>query len=169
VAEGIAPGRWWSVMRGPWKYNYYMQGGWEELFNMDADPQEMRNLLLGEVQPDSRSTADDLRAHLVAWERAHGFASSFADGGGDALVAAPVPDEGVDGGRVLRTNAQFPTWVENLPPDEQARMESWGDSVANAIRHEWTYTLADLNLAAYKHGGGTFEGNDALQRLLDEL
>ncbi len=172
VAEGIAPNRWWCLMRGTWKYNYSMQGGWEELFNMEADPQEMHNLLLGDVAPDARSTADGLREWLVAWERAHGFASSFAGADSDVLVVTPVREEGVEqigGKQVLRTNAQFPTWVENLPPDEKARMESWGDSVANAMRHEWTYTLRDLNLEAYKRGGGTFDGNDELQRLLDEV
>jgi len=56
-----------------------------------------------------------------------------------------------------------------LPPDEKARMESWADSVRNAIRHEWTFTLADLNLAAYKLGGGSFEGDDDMQRLLEDL
>ncbi|HEU5316404.1 MAG TPA: hypothetical protein VFX49_09860, partial [Chloroflexota bacterium] len=77
--------------------------------------------------------------------------------------------EGDDARGPGRTNAQFPTWVENLPPDEKARMESWGESVRNAMRHEWTYTLKDLNLAAYKRGGGSFQGDDELQRLLDEI
>ena len=37
-------------------------------------------------------------------------------------------------GRIRPTNAQFPTWVNNLPPDELARMETLGESVMNAIR-----------------------------------
>ena len=164
VAESIAPNRWWCLMDGPWKYNYYMRGGWEELFNMEDDPEEMRNLLLGDVSPGSRKTAGDLRAKLIAWEREHGFPSSFD---GDDLVASLAREEGVDPRGVGRTNAQFPTWVENLPPDEKARMESMADSVRNAIRHERTFQLTDLNLAAYKAGGGSFEGDD-LQRLLED-
>jgi arylsulfatase len=166
VAESLAPNRWWCVMDRPWKYNYYMRAGWEELFHMEDDPQEMRNLLLGDVSPEARTTADELRAKLIAWEREHGFPSSFD---GDDLVASPTRVEGVESRGVVRTNAQFPTWVENLPPDEKARMESWADSVRNAIRHEWTFKLADLNLAAYKLGGGSFEGDDDLQRLLEDL
>ena len=45
-------------------------------------------------------------------------------------------------------------------------MESPGESVLNALRHEWTYTLADLNLAAFERAGGSLEGTPA-QRLLD--
>ena len=54
-------------------------------------------------------------------------------------------------------------------PDEKARMETWADSVRNAIRHKWTFKLTDLNLAAYKLGSGAFEGDDDMQRLLDDL
>ena len=66
------------------------------------------------------------------------------------------------------TNGQFPTWVENLPPDERAQMESWGDSVLNAMRQERTFALTDLNLAAFKRAGGSLEGSEQ-QRLLDAL
>ena len=68
----------------------------------------------------------------------------------------------------MTTNGQFPTWVENLPADERAQLESWGESVTNAVRHETTFTSADLNLTAFKRAGGSLEGT-AYQQDLDEL
>lgn len=47
-------------------------------------------------------------------------------------------------------------------------MESWGDSVLNAIRHERTFALTDLTLAAYNRAGGSLEGTE-YQKVLDEL
>ncbi|HEX2184995.1 MAG TPA: sulfatase-like hydrolase/transferase, partial [Chloroflexota bacterium] len=118
VAEGIGPGRWWSVLRGPWKYNYYARGSWEELFNLDDDPREMRNLLLEDgsavVTPDARRLGDELRARLVTWERANGFASSFDAAG--RLLGAPAAEghgregRGGAGDEGVATNSQFPTW-----------------------------------------------------------
>jgi arylsulfatase len=165
VEEGIGPSRWLSIMSGPWKYNYYMRGGWEELFNLDEDPREMRNLLLDEPSPEAREIGVDLRQRLTAWERQNGFSSSFGDNGDLLRAPATTGREPADG--LVVTNSQFPTWVENLPPDEQARMESPGESVLNAMRHEWTYTLENLNLAYFKRCGGSFEGTLA-QQLLDE-
>jgi hypothetical protein len=171
VDEGQGNNRWWSAMRGPWKYSYYTQGGWEELFNLDDDPQEIQNLLLGNVSPDARALADEMKGRLAEYERTAGFPSSFGPDG-ELRRAEVQPRRGGEGragyaaGRA--TNAQFPTWVGNLPPDEQARMESPGQSVMNAIRREWTYSLKDLNLAYYKSVGGSLEGVPE-QAILDEI
>ena len=161
VEHGGGNTRWLSLLRGPWKYNYYFLGGWEELFHLEDDPQEMHNLLLGDPTSDARKLADDMVQTLTAWEREHGFATSL-DGHRELIRTEPparVPN---------RTNDQFPTWVENLPPEEKAQMESLGESVRNAMQHEWTYKLTDLNLKAYKEGGGSFEGTED-QKLLEDL
>ena len=46
-------------------------------------------------------------------------------------------------------------------------METPGESVLNAMQHEWTYGLCDLNLRAYKEAGGSLDGTEA-QELLDD-
>jgi arylsulfatase A-like enzyme len=168
IEEGSAPRRWWSVLRGPWKYNYYMEGGWEELFNLDDDPRELRNLLLTAPDASARRMGDELKRYLTDWERNHGFASSLDSDG--ALRHTPTPELRPTGGpaRPISTNGQFPVWVGNLPPDELAQMESPGESVLHAMRHERTYTLADLNLAAFKRAGGSLEGTPE-QRLLEDV
>ena len=169
IEEGVGNTRWWSLLAGPWKYNYYVQGGWEELFNLEDDPQEMHNLLLSDAAPEMRARGGVLKRRLMDWERAHGFASSF-DANGE-LLKAPVrerPTGAPNPSGSVATNAQFPLWVANLPPDELAQMESPGESVMNAIKRESTYTLKDLNLAYYKQHGGTLEGV-LEQALLDAL
>ena len=161
VEHGGGKARWLSLLRGPWKYNYYLQGGYEELFHLADDPLEMSNLLLGDVTPSARSHGDEMKQRLTAWEKAHGFESSIDSEGN--LIQSTVPSE-----PPTRTNNQFPTWVENLPPEEKALMESPGESVLNAIEHEWTYTLGDLNLKAFVEAGGSLEGATE-QALLEEV
>lgn len=160
VEHGGGQRRWLSLLQGPWKYNYYFEGGWEELFNLEDDPLEMNNLLLNGPSAEARKRGDGMKARLTEWERAHGFSTSFDSSGN--LVASDTSEwSGA-------TNNQFPTWVENLPPEEKAKMESPGESTLNAMAHEWTYELADLNLKAFKEGGGSFEGTE-YQKLLDDL
>ncbi|OGG57017.1 MAG: hypothetical protein A3F84_12940 [Candidatus Handelsmanbacteria bacterium RIFCSPLOWO2_12_FULL_64_10] len=161
VEHGGGRTRWLSLLRGPWKYNYYFEGGWEELFHLEEDPLEMRNRLLKDPAPGDRRLGDEMKRRLTAWERENGFSASF-DGSGDLIRSEVSPN------RPRVTNGQFPTWVENLPPEEKARMESPGESALNAMRHEWTYRLTDLNLKAFKEAGGALEGT-AYQRLLEEL
>jgi len=161
VEHGGRSVRWLSLLRGPWKYTYYLLGGWEELFHLEDDPLEMNNLLLGDPAPDARKVGSEMKRHVTEWERQNGFPSSLDSSG--ELIRTEVP---ADPPRV--TNNQFPTWVENLPPEEQAQMETPGASVTNAMAHESTYTLADLNLRAYREAGGSLLGSDQ-QRLLDEL
>jgi arylsulfatase len=161
VEHGAGPQRWLSLLRGPWKYNYYFEGGWQELFQLENDPLEMNNLLLNDPEDSARLRGEQMHGQLTAWERIHGFASSFTPTGD--LIASPVDERPVS-----TTNHQFPTWVENLPPDELSEMESVGASTLNAMAKEWTYTLEDLNLRAFKEGGGSLEGSDK-QALLDQI
>ena len=161
VEHGAGRGRWLSLLRGPWKYNYYFPGGWEELFHMGDDPQEMHNLLLGDSTPDARKIGTDMKNRLTEWEKEHGFPTSITDTG--ELIRSEPP---VDPPRT--TNDQFPPWVETLTAEEKAQMESPGESVLNAMQHEWTYKLTDLNLKVYKEAGGSLGGTEH-QKLLEDL
>ncbi len=80
-----APGtRWFKVMArdAGWKYIYFANGGREQLFDLRADPQELRNLA-GD-RPDVRAT---LRAAaLAACRRQPGLADALA---GDDFKALP--------------------------------------------------------------------------------
>jgi N-acetylglucosamine-6-sulfatase len=59
----------YGIRRGPWKYNLWNNGD-EELYNLDDDPYELRNLLYdpaGPVDPDPAdiALADELRTRLL--------------------------------------------------------------------------------------------------------
>ena len=149
VEHGAGPRRWLSLLRGPWKYNYYFEGGWRELFQLEDDPLEMHNLLLNEPDVHSLERSQSMHQQLIDWEMKNGFASSFSSSGD--LIASPIDERPPS-----TTNNQYPTWVENLPPDELSKMESPGASTLNAMANEWTYSLEDLNLRAFKDGGGSF-------------
>ncbi|MCZ7646730.1 MAG: sulfatase-like hydrolase/transferase [Planctomycetota bacterium] len=150
---GHEAGRWLSLRRGNWKYNYYLRDGWEELYDLAADPREAANLLLGEARPAERRRADEMKAALEAWERKHGFADSLDAAGRLKNYNLPEPQP-------ARANSQFPRWVDKLPPEELAQMESKGETVLNAIRHETTFTLRDIDLESFKQAGGSLEGTE---------
>ena len=126
----------------------------------------MTNLVLGGGgDGDARRVVAEMKRDLTTWEREHGFAASFdTSGDADGELRATDPPANPS----LRPNSQFPTWVDNLSPEEKAAMESPGESTLNAMRDEWTYELADLNLSAHKESGGSLDGT-AERALLDAL
>jgi len=56
------------VRRGPWKYALSPYNQIEELFNLDRDPQEQVNLLLGTPTPESLAARNRLKAQLIRWQ-----------------------------------------------------------------------------------------------------
>lgn len=155
VEIGRGATRWLSLREDRYKYSQWLADCWEELYDLETDPDEDTNLLLGDAALEHRERADRMRARLTDWERKNGFADSLsADGSLVDLGVAPTdPAE-------HRVNTQFPRWVDRLPDDELAAMEPRGASVVNAIAHEDTFRLEDLDLEAWAHGGGSLEGTN---------
>jgi N-acetylglucosamine-6-sulfatase len=66
----------YGIRRGPWKYNLWNNGD-EELYNLDDDPYELKNLLydpLGPIgpTPDELAIAAELKARLVQLKTCNG-------------------------------------------------------------------------------------------------
>jgi N-acetylglucosamine-6-sulfatase len=66
----------YGIRRGPWKYNLWNNGD-EELYNLDDDPYELRNLLYdpaGPADPDPAdiALADELRTRLLQLKLCNG-------------------------------------------------------------------------------------------------
>lgn len=162
IEYGAPPHRWLTLRKASWKYNYYVQDGWEELYDLAADPHECTNLLLGSPASAHRLRADEFKETLAAWEKQHGFAESLGEDGSlrSYGVPAEIPEPII--------NKQLPPWNETLGPEEAAQMESWGDSMLLPLRHETTVRVEDLDLKKFKTMGGSFTGRPE-QRLLDAL
>ncbi|NIA16611.1 MAG: sulfatase-like hydrolase/transferase [Nitrospiraceae bacterium] len=152
--------RFLSLRRPNVKYNYFLRDGWEELYDLERDPEERNNLLLGSPSEHDRRTADEMKAVLTEWEKQHGFASSLDEKG-------ELKNQGMEIAFHAKVNPQFPLWVENVPVEEKALMETPGESVVNAIQHEDTFRLEDLELKRWHDIGGSLEGTP-FQHLLEE-
>lgn len=143
IEHGRPPQRWLTLLRDGLKYNLYLDDGFEELYDLAADPVEDHNLLLSR-RP---AVADAMRAELVRWEAAHGYAASLD---GDDFRAGERRAYG-EGHRV---NIQFPRWVDRLPAEERAAMNTLGAEMAEVMALEDTYTLDDLDTAQWVERGG---------------
>ena len=156
---GVGRSRWLSLRRHDLKYNYYLTDGFEELYDLQADPTEGRNLLHDSADGEARKAADEMKQRLETWEADNGFENSFEDG---ALRNFGETEP------VLRRNDQFAVWPDHVSLEEAATLETPGESTVNAVRHETTFTLDELDLAFYKEHGGTLEGTQ-YEHLLDDV
>ena len=155
VEIGRGGSRWLSTRGRKWKYNRWLSDGWEELYDLENDPQEDRNLLLGEPDEIQRQLADERRQRLTEWERDNSFEDSLTPGG-DLVDLGMAPTDPTE----HRVNKQFPLWVDRLTEEEAVLMEKRGETVLNAIAAEDTFKLSALDLAAFRRSGGSLEGTD---------
>jgi arylsulfatase A-like enzyme len=144
IDHGLGPQRWLCLRERTTKYAVWLSSGKRELYDLANDPEERHNLI--DTEPE-RAAA--LERRLVDWERRHGFAESLD---GDHFRTFPVRPAGR--GR----NGQFPFWVATLPADERSKMQSPGQTVMDAIRHETSFRLEELDLRAWKAAGGDLRG-----------
>jgi arylsulfatase A-like enzyme len=163
VEIGHGASRWLSVRGRRWKYNRWLGDGWEELYDLENDPVEDHNLLLGDVTEGNRDRAETFLRMLTDWERENGFADSL-DADGQLINLGLEPTDPAE----HRVNNQFPRWVDRLPANEQALMEKRGATVVNAIASEDSFRLDELDLPAFKRSGGSLGGTsyeDAFEEL----
>jgi len=159
IEYGREESRWLALHDGRWRYARYLRDGWEELYDLESDPGEERNLLLpgwdGCVDGEARRRADDMWAYLDAWERTHGFASPGAwKPDVEALARAAAETE--------RFPEHSPRWVFRLPAEERVEMESTAEALAGAIAREATVDLEFLRrtgrLEKWAQSGGAVPG-----------
>ncbi|NLO06259.1 MAG: sulfatase-like hydrolase/transferase [candidate division WS1 bacterium] len=147
---GTGASRWLSLRRPGLKDNYYCDNGWEELYDLDADPTEAHNLLL-EGAEGARATADEMRGRLVAWEISNGFPESTVQDGELRNFGVEKP--------ALRRNNQFPNWVNYIPDDWRRNLEAPGLGIEEALAREDTLDIEELDLKFFKENGGSLAGS----------
>ncbi|MGI5817582.1 MAG: sulfatase [Armatimonadota bacterium] len=147
---GRGANRWLSLRRPGVKYNCYCDNGFEELYDLAADPTEEHNLLL-EGADGARATANEMRARLVEWERRNGFPETSLEGDDFRDFGAQEPDR--------RRNNQFPHWVEYAAEEMRGRLEPPGRAIEEALAREDSFEIEELDLTWFKEHGGSFEGS----------
>ncbi len=147
---GQGAGRWLSLRDHSVKYSVYCDNGWEELYDLDADPNEEHNLLL-EGAAGARATADAMRARLVEWERENGLPEGSLENDDFRNYGVQEP--------ARRRNNQFPAWVNHIPDDWKRRLEPPGRGIEEALAREDTFDITELDLEFFRDCGGSFEGS----------
>ncbi len=132
VEYGRGSHRWISIRDANFKYNYYYDGGREELFDMVRDPAESINLLTAQPdKPITVSTANRLKKRLYEFELKWGL-KGYAKNGG----FRQVPQLKLN----FQKNQQFPVFPDNLAdPLERELMHNLEDEAAAAIKNESVY------------------------------
>jgi arylsulfatase A-like enzyme len=149
--------RWISLRNQRYKYNYYY-GADEELFDLQCNPHETRNLLAG-GSSDHEAVRADLRRRLIEYERMWGLPGYVEDG--DFVRQDRFQPAGY-------RNRAFPIFQEKLTdPDEKAAMNSVLDEVVQAIEREPVVDLEELDLKSWQQNGSFTDSQ--IRQLLDDV
>ena len=152
---GYGDYRWLSLRDRRYKYNFYMNEGREELYDMVNDPQELANLLKDGPGRETQDIAERMHERLVNWELEYGFTESVEMNRLRSFdMERPHRVKGKLG------NCQFPKWVENASPEELKTVETKGETIVNAIARESVFRLTDLDLKTWKEMGGDLSGTE---------
>jgi arylsulfatase A-like enzyme len=151
MEHGAGAARVVSIRTASHQYAWWYGEGREELYDLVADPHEVRDLVLAEPQLH-RELRHALHSRLAAWERQWGHADLVGtDGRLRTLGGSPVPDwppcrAGLD--------FQTPWHFWNLTPAEQARYQSDVVEYLAATCKEPTLDLRRVNWDFYLSCGG---------------
>jgi len=149
--NGSGRGRWVSLRGQRYKYNYWFDGGREELYDLEADPHEVNNLLHGTPDGEVLAVCERMRNELAAYEARYGLPGGVREG---RLVPSDEPKREMWPPSAKGLNWQFHTHPFNMPPEEAARYQSEKDEVLQATAKEPTLDLARLDLDYYLSAGG---------------
>jgi len=137
--------RWISLRDHNYKYNYYFGGAGEELFDMDHDPGECRNLMENPLTRDAKEAKESLKKELVKHEFQWGIKGTIQND--DFIKLEPfVP-------KPYRNHA-FPLFPSKLTNEEEkTEMNSHLEEVIAVTRNEPAVHFEDLDLKAWQQNG----------------
>ncbi len=137
--------RWISCRTREYKYNYYYNGGYEELFHLSKDPGEGTNLL---HSPDGDILAkkEELRNKLMEYERRWGPEGCLTEDNFIQLNEAPA---------LSKKSDRYPVFHKNImDKDEKNRMNTLSEEVLQSIEKEKLVNLEELDLIAWQETSG---------------
>ena len=155
VDYGYRTDRWLCLRTPTHKYTYWYSEGYEELYDLQADPNECGNLLSGS-SPAAEHTAmaSEMKARLLDWERKYGFPELLEDGE-FPVIAVERPQAEDDIPSILMNQGK---WAVNLPEDEAHLIDSMETAISRAIAGERTLNRQAVNAAEYERLGGSLKG-----------
>ncbi len=161
IDYGFGAERWVCLRTSRFKYTYWLAEGFEELYDVEADPTEQANLLKPmENDPDYREIATQMKRRLEEWEAAHGFAESLENG---RFVALRVPQRPVSEQAARKVVINQGRWADNLPEADRVRVDAKVEAITKAIGNEPTVRRDSVSCDTYEKMGGVLAGT-RLQR-----
>jgi arylsulfatase A-like enzyme len=115
-----------------WKYHFYPNGGYEELFDMHNDPRELNNLA---ADRDYEGMKQQSRAELIQWLKQYN-AGSGLDEKGNLIVTPYNPPRD---GELPRPYGRLP-WESRVPP---AVLQARGEKV------HWWWQKHGMDMRAF--------------------
>jgi len=149
--------RWISIRNESHKYNYYYGGGFEQLFDLVADPHETTNLLHDQYPPEVAVIRERMRAKLIEYERAWGLEGYVGDD--DLKIGEPYQPH-------PQRNEAYPRFPKKIIDQaERAQMNDFIEEIAAAVADEPLVQLSDLDVSAWQENLGISDADVA--RLLE--
>lgn len=132
VESGTGTNRWIMQLGDRFKYVYWYNGGYEELFDLEQDPKEVNNLVGSDDCPVEALA--DLRARCLRNEVTWGLPDMVPEGRYKPFERHTFPEH-LYSRFPIWSNQQFPDWGDGTPAEETALMEA---EVRAACRDEPT-------------------------------
>lgn len=149
--------RWISLRNRRYKYNYYYGGGYEELFDMEQDPHEKRNLLCFGSDEKLTAVKTQLYERLVQYETEYGLEGYVEDGKLKVLEDYQIS---------YYQEMNFPMHTKFLRDYEQTWLLPMETEIRMAIEREPVVHIGDLKLKNFKKYSGISE--EELEKLMKE-
>jgi arylsulfatase A-like enzyme len=144
--------RWISLRSAARKYVYWACEGFEEAYDLEADPEERRNLTAADDPP---AWVERWRQQALAWERRHGLGQRSCNDDGFLRFAGDGYDPAIAEGFVTLNDG---TWADHLPPNYDGHVETFAEAFNRAIAGQPTLSPHKLSVKKYRQQGGDLRG-----------
>ncbi len=148
MENGRGAGRVVSLRSRQYKYNFWFADGFEELYDLEDDPCETRNLLVSEAGTEPGDVHARMRARLGAYERRYGLTDGSLRPDEEGRRKPWPPGTGPG------HNWQFHMHPYNMTEREAAEYTPEWREVMQVTAGEPTVDLTELDLDYYESAGG---------------
>ena len=149
IDYGYEEKRWISVRSKKYMYAYWLAEGYQELYDLEADPMECRN-----IADENKIICEAFYSKISSWEKRNGFESSFENGRLKKIGIFKRPSE-EECRNVVINQSQ---WPELLPEIEKDTVESYQAAFNIAVSDEKSVSKDKLSVDIFTGKGGSLKG-----------